>query len=98
MVLLDFSMTPLGKGESVATYVARCVKIVSESGLPYRLHAMGTTIEGEWDEVMGVVQQCYHELDKDCDRVTCAIKIDARKGKSGRLDSKIASVNEILSK
>ena len=28
MVLLDFSMTPVGKGESVSPYVARCLEIV----------------------------------------------------------------------
>ena len=49
MVLLDFSMTPLGKGESVSSYVARCLEIVAASGLEYRLHAMGTTLEGELD-------------------------------------------------
>jgi hypothetical protein len=46
MVLLDFSMTPLGKGESVSPYVARCLEVVAGTGLDYRLHAMvGTTVE-----------------------------------------------------
>jgi uncharacterized protein (TIGR00106 family) len=45
MVLLDFSMTPLGKGESVSPYVARCLEVVAASGLDYSLHAMGTTLE-----------------------------------------------------
>jgi uncharacterized protein YqgV (UPF0045/DUF77 family) len=39
MVLLDFSMTPIGKGESVSPYVARCLEVVGASGLDYRLHA-----------------------------------------------------------
>ena len=56
MVLLDFSMSPLGKGESVGPYVARCLEVVAASGLDYRLHAMGTTLEGEWDQVFGVVR------------------------------------------
>jgi uncharacterized protein YqgV (UPF0045/DUF77 family) len=32
MVLLDFSITPLGKGESVSRYVARCLEVVAASG------------------------------------------------------------------
>ena len=96
MVLLDFSMTPLGKGESVAPFVARCVEIVSESGLPFRLHSMGTTMEGEWDEVMSVVRQCYEALKPECARITCAIKIDYREGQSGRLQSKVQHVEDIL--
>ncbi len=96
MVLLDFSMTPLGKGESVAPYVARCLDIVSQSGLPFRLHAMGTTLEGEWDEVFAVVKRCYEALQTDCPRITCSIKVDSREGPSGRLNSKIEHVEALL--
>ena len=96
MVLLDFSMSPLGKGDSVAPYVARCLDIVAASGLDYRLHAMGTTLEGEWDEVFAVVRRCFEALKPDCDRITCAIKVDYRRGPERRLDSKVRRVEEIL--
>jgi uncharacterized protein (TIGR00106 family) len=96
MVLLEFSMTPLGKGESVSQYVARSLDIIDGSGLAYQLTPMGTILEGEWDEVMAVVQQCYERMRADCPRITCSIKIDAREGKSGRLQSKIASVEQRL--
>lgn len=96
MVLLEFSMTPLGKGESVSEYVTRALEIVEASGLDYRLHAMGTILEGEWDEVFGVVRQCYEAMSADCDRVTVSIKVDARKGAAGRLSSKVRSVEEKL--
>lgn len=59
MVLLEFSMSPLGKGESVGEYVARSLEIIDQSGLDYRLHAMGTVVEGEWDEVFAVVKRCF---------------------------------------
>src|SRR5436190_1899769 len=84
MVLLDFSMAPMGKGESVAPYVARCLEIVAASGLDYRLHAMGTTLEGEWDDVFAVVTRCYEALRRDCDRISVSIKVDARGGAGGR--------------
>ena len=87
-------MTPLGKGESVSPYVARSLEIVSQSGLDYRLHAMGTGLEGEWDDVLAVVTKCYEAMSADCDRVTCSIKIDSRRGASGRLVSKVRSVEE----
>lgn len=96
MVLLEFSMSPLAKGESVSPYVARCLEIVVESGLDYRLHAMGTVIEGEWDQVFDVVRRCYEAMREDCNRITCSIKVDYRKGASGRLESKVASVQEKL--
>ncbi len=96
MVLLDFSMSPLGKGESVSPYVARCLEIVARSGLDYRLHAMGTTLEGEWDDVFAVVRRCFEALQADCPRISCSIKVDYREGPGGRLQSKVRKVQELV--
>jgi uncharacterized protein (TIGR00106 family) len=96
MVLLEFSMSPLGKGESVGKYVARSLDIIDKSGVEYRLNPMGTVLEGEWDDVFRVVRQCYERMKKDCNRISCSIKIDYRKGHKGRLSSKVASVERHL--
>ena len=96
MVLVEFSVFPLGKGESVGDYVARCLKIVEQSGLVHQCHAMGTTLEGEFDDALRVVRQCFEAMAADCDRIECSTKIDYRKGRSGRLDGKVASVEQKL--
>ena len=96
MVLLEFSMFPLDKGESVSQYVARSVDIIDRSGLAYQTHAMGTVLEGEFGQVMDVVRRCYEAMGADCNRIECSIKIDARKGAPGRLQSKVASVEARL--
>jgi uncharacterized protein (TIGR00106 family) len=93
-VLLEFSMTPLDKGASVSTYVSRSLDIIDQSGVDYRLNPMGTVLEGDWDEVMGVVRECFLRMSADCERISCAIKIDYRRGKSGRLQAKIDSVEK----
>ena len=92
MVLLEFSMSPLGKGESVGKYVARSLKIVDKSGVDYRLNPMGTVLEGKWEDVFGVVQECYERMRQDCNRISCSIKVDYRKGAQGRLSGKVKSV------
>jgi uncharacterized protein (TIGR00106 family) len=94
LVLLEFSMVPLGKGPSVSPYVTRCLKIIDDSGLDYRLHAMGTIIEGDMDAVLDVWRKCFDALAADCDRVTCTAKFDYRAGYSGRLASKVESVKD----
>ena len=96
MVLLEFSMSPLGKGESVGAYVARSLEIIDKSGLDYRLNPMGTVLEGEWKDVFEVVRQCYERMRKDCNRISCTIKVDYRKGHRGRLESKATSVEKRL--
>ncbi len=96
MVLVEFSVFPLGKNESVGDYVARCLKIVEQSGLEYQCHAMGTTIEGDLDQVLGVVKRCVEELASDCNRVECAMKLDYRKGYAGELKSRLSRVEKRL--
>ncbi len=97
-VLLEFSMSPLTKGDSVGKYVAGSLAIIEKSGLDYRLNPMGTVIEGPWDEVLSVVKACLTKMAKECDRVSTIVKIDYRKGATGRLTSKIASVEKHLGK
>ena len=94
MVLLEFSLYPTDKGESVSDYVKRNLEIIDDSGLPYRLGAMGTTIEGEYDEVMAVVKKCFDRMAADCGRVACQIKFDYRAGHSDRLDAKVQTLKD----
>lgn len=95
--LVFVSMTPLGKGESVSRYVTKVVDVIDRSGLSYVLTPMGTVIEGEsWEEVMEVLRKGFEELKKDCPRISITMKIDYREGKSGRIRSKVESVQEKL--
>ena len=96
MVLLEMSITPLGKGESVSQYVAECVELIDRSGLDYELHAMGTIVEGELDQVLDLMRRCIEQVATHSDRVTCAAKLDFRRGAAGRLKSKVASVEQKL--
>jgi uncharacterized protein (TIGR00106 family) len=96
MLLAEFSIWPMDKGESVGEYVARCVDIVDRSGLPYKLGPLGTCIEGEWEQVMNVIRQCHEALAADCTRVTCTVKMDWRKARSGTIESKVRSVQQKL--
>lgn len=95
-VMLEFSISPLDQGASVGEYVARCLDVVDRSGVPYRLNPMGTVLEGDWDEVFGVVRRCFDRLAEDCERVSISIKVDYRAGARGRLESKTGSVEERL--
>ena len=96
MALLEFSITPLGVGESVSQYVARAVDLIDKSGLDYRLHAMGTVVEGDVGPLLDLLKQCVEAVAKDCDRVSVSAKLDYRKGHNGALDAKVASVEKRL--
>jgi uncharacterized protein (TIGR00106 family) len=96
MVLLEMSIVPIGVGESVSQYVAKCVDVVDRSGLDYELHAMGTIVEGDLSAVLRVMQECIEEVAKNANRVSCTAKIDYRQGVTGGMKSKVASVEKKL--
>ena len=95
-VLVDFAIFPTDKKTSVSPYVARVVKIIRESGLSHKLGSMGTTVEGEWEEVMDLVSRCFEELRKDSGRIYLVLRADYREGATGRLEGKVRSVEEKL--
>lgn len=93
-VIVDFSIFPVDKGESVSAYVSRAVKLIKESGLPYKVGPMGTAVEGEWDDVMALVKRCFDAMKEDSSRVYMTIKVDYRRGAAGRMEGKIQSVEQ----
>ena len=96
-VLLEFSMFPTDKGESVSAYVSRIIEMISQSGVSYQLTPMGTIIEcEEIDEALEIVKKAYECLEKDCNRIYSSLKFDIRKGQKKRLFSKIKSIEEKL--
>ena len=98
-VLVEFSMFPTDKGESVSPYVTRIIKMIDESGVPYKLTSMGTVFETEtMDEALELIKRAYQQLEPDCNRVFSVVKFDIRKGKSNRIVQKIKSVESKLKK
>jgi uncharacterized protein (TIGR00106 family) len=97
-MLAEFSVVPIGKGESVSQYVAECLKIVESAGVSYRINPMGTVLEGDYDEVMGVIRSCHMRVMELSGRVITTVKIDDRKGRKNMLDDKIGSVERNMGK
>jgi len=95
-MLVAFSVTPIGVGEDVADYVADAVRVVRESGLPNRTDAMFTTVEGDWDDVMGVVKRAVDAVAARAPRVSVSLKADVRPGVTGALDAKVEAVERRL--
>ena len=96
-MIAEFSVWPLGTGNaSTSAEVAKVIKLIHESGMPYKLNAMSTVVEGEWPEVMGLIERCHKLVSGDVERVVTSITIDDRKGRTERITKKIESVERIL--
>jgi len=96
-MIVAFSITPLGVGEAVGSYVAEAVRVVRESGLPNRTDAMFTTVEGDWDEVMEVVKRAVDAVAAQAPRVSVVLKADLRPGVTDALTSKVETIERQLS-
>lgn len=98
-MLFAFSITPATTDDpdaSVSAAVADAVRVVQDSGLRYELTSMFTTIEGEWDEVMPVIQAACEAVAEHSPRVSLVLKADLRPGHTGQLTSKVDRVQELL--
>jgi uncharacterized protein (TIGR00106 family) len=96
VMIIAFSVTPLGVGEDVGELVADAVRVVRASGLPNRTDAMFTSIEGEWDEVMAVVKQAVEAVTQKTNRVSVVLKADIRAGVTNGLTTKVEDLEQYL--
>ncbi|WP_151526531.1 MTH1187 family thiamine-binding protein [Serinicoccus kebangsaanensis] len=98
-MLFAFSVAPTTADEtgSVSAAVADALRVVRDSGLPYELTSMFTTIEGEWDEVMPVIKAACDAVAEHSPRVSLVVKADLRPGHTGQLTAKVDRVNAQLS-
>ena len=94
-MLVQFSLFPVGE-KSLTKSVAKIIDVIDKSGLPYQATAMGTLVEGNYDEIFGLIKKCHNVLRKGHDRIYGVIKLDDRQGAKGRLKGKVDSVEKAL--
>src|SRR5512135_90262 len=97
-MLIEFSIVPIGTGSSLGGRLAEVLKIVDESGLPYKVNPMGTVVEGEWDDLFKLVKKCHKAIMKNEERVITSISVDDRKGKTNRIEEKVKSIEKRIGK
>lgn len=98
MYLMEFAMFPTDKGESVSEYVSQIIDLIHESGLSYKLTPMGTIVEGERSQILGLIDKCLAKLEPQANRIYSSIKVDFRKGEESRMTSKTDKIKSILKK
>lgn len=98
-VIVDLCVVPIGVGLSVSKYIAECEKIIKNAGLKSMLHAYGTNIEGEWDEVFAAVKKCHERVhEMGAPRISSTLRVGTRTDRDQTMDDKIKSVQLKISK
>jgi uncharacterized protein (TIGR00106 family) len=96
-VIVDFCLIPIGVGVSVSKYIAECEEILSEAGLKTQLHAYGTNVEGEWEDVFRAIKRCHERVhEMGVPRISSTIRLGTRTDRIQTMEDKIKSVQEKL--
>ena len=92
-VLVDLCVVPIGVGVSLSNYIAACERVFTQAGLTTALHAFGTNVEGEWDEVFAAVKQCHETLHgMGAPRISTTMRVGTRTDRDQTLEDKVKSV------
>lgn len=98
-VIADLCIVPLGVGVSLSEYIAACEKVLKKAGLKTQLHAYGTNIEGEWDQVFKAIRRCHQVVHQmGAPRISTTLKFGTRIDKKQTMAEKIKSVQRRLRK
>ncbi len=92
-VIADLCVVPIGVGVSLSPYIAAAYEELESAGLECRLHAYGTNVEGDYDQVFAALKRCLERMhEMGAPRVTCTVKLGTRTDREPSLDAKVASV------
>lgn len=92
-VIVDLCVVPIEVGLSVSKYIAECEKIIKNAGLKSMLHAYGTNIEGEWDDVFAAVKKCHERVhEMGAPRISSTLRVGTRTDREQTMEDKIKSV------
>jgi len=100
MATADLTVIGLGRSSASASeYIAEMQRrLQAQDKVRFRLHAMGTELEGKVDDILEVVGRLHSvPFESGLPRVYTVLKLDERRDKPGQtLDDKVASVEERL--
>ena len=93
-MLVELSIIPLNGSTHISGEIAKALTIIADSGLPYQLTAAGTCIEGEWSEVMDLIERCHREVRKTAPHVITTIRVEDEEGATNKLEQNVISVQQ----
>ena len=99
MATADLTVIALGRpGASASEYIAAIQRRLGEQDrVGYRLHAMGTSLEGTTADILAIVAELHAiPFEQGVPRVYTVLKLDERRDKEQTLDDKVSAVERLL--
>ncbi len=99
MATADLTVIALGRPDaSASAYIAAIQRRLAEQDrVDYRMHAMGTSLEGSTADILALVAELHAvPFEQGVPRVYTVLKLDERRYREQTLDDKVASVQRLL--
>ena len=100
MATADLTILALGRAQvSASEYIAEIQrKLARQDRVRYRMHAMGTSLEGSTADILAVVAELHAvPFDQGVPRVYTILKLDERRDRPGQtLEEKVRAVEDRL--
>ncbi len=93
-MVAELRITPVESHKSFLNELGDLVRLLHQSPLSYQVHAMGTTLEGELDEILKVVQQCHEHVRSRSERNLIELSLDDRPSRGGELERGLQHLRE----
>ncbi|MCE5223902.1 thiamine-binding protein [bacterium] len=78
---VSLQIVPMTEDQKVYPIVDQVIQLIHDTGLPYRVGPMETTIEGELEQLLPIVQQSVELAVKlGAYRVLAVVKVDYKPG------------------
>jgi uncharacterized protein (TIGR00106 family) len=100
MATADLTVLAIGRSQvSASEYIAEIQRRLAEQDrVRYRMHAMGTSLEGPTEDILAVVGELHAvPFEMDVPRVYTVLKLDERRDRPEQtLDDKVRAVEDRL--
>ena len=99
MATADLTVIGLGRAEvSASRYIAEIQRrLAAQDRVRYRLHAMGTSLEGPTADILAVAGELHAvPFEMGIPRVYSILKLDERRDREQSLEDKVTSVERLL--
>jgi uncharacterized protein (TIGR00106 family) len=99
MATADLTVIALGRPDvSASAYIAEIQRrLAAQDRVRYRLHAMGTSLEGSTADILAVAGELHAvPFEMGIPRVYSILKLDERRDREQTLEDKVASVQALL--
>jgi uncharacterized protein (TIGR00106 family) len=90
-MIAEFAVFPLG-GSHMSTDVAEAINELEATGLTFSVGPMGTTVEGNCEQVFSAMQRCYERVAKEHERVIMTVTVDGRKSQAHSMAEMVPAV------